>query len=449
MLLNLLKKYGNNFFLFLLIFVFLTFPQIKLFNSNATYFDLKIYLNIINKINLLDLKIFEGHFQPILILFKVIFKIEIFNKFQGFGLLLFQSIFLLSPILLLKKEYKIIYLLNPFIWNYNILDFHAEAIGFILILLIFYCHFKKKKIKYFLLFILLLVKETFIPFIVLFVIYESFNKKINVFNVIFFILSIIILFYFYFYNSYLFNSDIYFNNIIKKKKISEILDFKFITFILLEIIFLAMINIKYIRELLVFFIIPLNIIFVIFFNINNFNIFYQYTAYCFPIILPFIYFKEKIKNMIKYFFLLLLFFVSSFPFSIISLLDITKINSYKNYITSYKDTEFNNYLLKNYSELNTKLIILDNNIINNFTSSFTNTSVFPAIYKFSDNKDVIKLEIIENKNKLVFMKRYNERNFILDKLVNQEKYNEYASLHNTYKKKILFDNKKFEVFSID
>ena len=47
------------------------------------------------------------------------------------------------------------------------------------------------------------------------------------------------------------------------------------------------------------------------------------------------------------------------------------------------------------------------------------------------------------------MKRYNERNFILDKLVNQEKYNEYASLHNTYKKKILFDNKKFEVFSID
>lgn len=444
------KKIKNNFFLSLIIFIFLLSPQIKLFNSNATYFDLKIYLNNIDKADLFNLETFRGHFEPILIFFKLLFEIDIFSKFRGFILILLQSICLLYPLFLLNKNYKFLYILNPFIWNLNIFDFHSESIGFILILIIFYLHFKKKNIKYLLLFSLVLTKETFIPFIILFLIYDTLSQKktFNIFIALIFIFSLIIIILFYFYNTYLFNSDIYINKISSKDFFYKIYNFKFITFFFLIIIFLSLLEKKYIKTLLIYFIIPLKIIFIIFFEINNYNILNQYTVYIFPIILSFIFFKNKPKTITKYIFLILFLSISSFPASMISLSDVTKNNSYKNYIISQEDLEFNNYLLKNFSKLNDKLIILDNNVINNFTSSFTNTSVFPSIYSFSNNKEIVRSEIVDNKNKIIFIKRNDERKFILDKLVSESEYKEYVFLQKNLKKIILFNNNKFEIYSI-
>jgi hypothetical protein len=431
---------------YFLIFFFILLPLVKLFNSNATFFDLGVYVNKINNIKL-NKEIFIFHFEPFLYLLKKFVKFFFSDKYFGYGIILCQSIFLLLPLFFLKKKIEsFVYLLNPFVWNLNIFDFHTESFGFVIIFFVikFFLENKDSYSNIFLL-CLMLIKETFLLFAILFIFFRFFvRKKIDIwsFFIVFIALFIITIFVTVNYNEsnsiYLLqikSANIYFENII---------NLKVFIFIFVQIYLLYLLPRNYFYTIIFFFLIPQNIIFLKIFSNEHLSIITHHYIY---MIIPLIFFlvlNAQKKNL--YFIIILTFSISSFPLSILSIGNINKIGSIKNYFFSSDDIQFNAYLSKHFTKMNKTKIVVENNVVNNFILSFENINVFPSVEKYTLDKNTIEAELKDFNKVTLILKKKKIRHFLHDKIYNKNIYEEYLNLYFQHKTTILFENHKFIIY---
>jgi uncharacterized membrane protein len=139
------KEY-SKIFLTILIVIFIISPLLRVYNLNSNIADFGFYYN--NILHSFDyIRIFDGHFQPIMIIYNcLIFLFP--ENFKPYFLILIQSVVLLIPFLILYmsygKIYGIIYILFFPLWHLNLFDFHFEHLLILFTFLFFYFFDKRK-----------------------------------------------------------------------------------------------------------------------------------------------------------------------------------------------------------------------------------------------------------------------------------------------------------------
>jgi uncharacterized membrane protein len=436
----------NLILIFSILILFISLPLVKLFNSNATFFDLGFYLNKIQDIQLNN-KIFLGHFEFYLYFIKKFLNIFLPNKFHGYGLIIIQSCILLMPVFFIKKKIILYsYLLNPIIWNLNIFDFHSESFGFVLIFFIFKFFLEKKdNHSNFFLFLLVLIKETFVLFIILFIVFRFFERKKIDFLGLLLIFTGASVFFLFFIQNYTQDESNYVQNISNLKiNFKNTFDIKFFLFFVIQIYLIILLPKKYFFKIILFFVIPQNLIFLKIAAYEQLSILTHHYVYLIaPIIsILIINSQKKIFTLLT----ILTLTISSFPISIISIGDIYKTSSIKNYLISFEDFEFNSFLYKNFEKINQSHVVVDNNVINNFTVSFDDFNVFPSLKEYSLDIDKIKTDL-KNTYKVTLILRKNKKSFFLhDRVKDRDFYEKYKSLYGEYLEKIIFDNSKYTIY---
>ena len=237
----------------------------------------------------------------------------------------------------------------------------------------------------------------------------------------------------------------YSQNILNFKiNLKIIFDIKIFLFVFVQIYLIIFLPKKYLFKIIFFFVIPQNLIFLKFAVYEQLSIFTHHYVYLIaPIILTLILNSQK---KIFTFMTILTLTVSSFPISIISIGNIYKTNSIKNYLISFEDFEFNSFLYRNFEKINQSYVVLDNNIINNFTASFNDVNVFPSLKEYSLDINKIKIDL-KNTHRITLILRKNKNIFFLhDKVHDKNFYNKYKSLYNSYLKKIIFENSKYIIY---
>ncbi len=438
----------NSILVSFLVILFISLPLVKLFNSNASYFDLGTYSNKINNLQI-NKNIFLFHFEFCLLFIKQIVNILLTEKYFGYGLIILQSTILLIPIFFIKKKIILYsYLLNPIIWNLNIFDFHTESLGFVLIFFTFkFLLDNKDNYSNFFLFLLIFIKETFTMFIFLFVIFRFFErKKIDYWGIFILVVSTIIYIIFFIQNNNQVG-NIYIENVLNlETKFKSILDTKIFIFFIIQLYLIILLPKKYVFRIILFFVIPQNLIF---FKIAAYEQLSVLTHHYVYIIAPIISILIINSNKKIFSFLIILTLtLSSFPFSILSIGDFYKTSSIKNYLISSENFEFNSFLINNFESLNKSQVVADNNVMNNFIVSFENYNVFPSLKGYSNDIDQINSDLKNIDKVILMLKKNKDRYFLLDKIYDKKFYKNYQDIYLNHFYKILFENDKYIVYEI-
>lgn len=419
----------------LLIVIFLVSPQLKLLNSNATYFDLQIYVNKIKNYNFL-FELNKNHFEPFLYLFSLVNKV--FSDLSlGQILILFQSFFLLMPIIFFKSiKLKIFYLINPLIWNLNLFDFHPESILFLITFIIVINMNRNIFLLVLLTSCLLLIKEVsiiIIPSLILLILQFKNIKylKVNFLYFLSFVYSLMILIFF--------NMEIV---KIEKNFLNFVFSFKYLLFILIQIIFLFLLNKFNRKNLLILYCIPVNLIFLLFAKYSQISIFSHHYFY---LISPLIIYGILEKSIfIFYFMFIYTLTLSGFPLSLVSLTNSFSTFSIYNYLPDNESNEYRNFLINRFDYLNEYKIIIDNNAINDITTKFDNINPYPVINNFDESEDTFK-ELV-NGNDMLYIIKKNDFYFDIDKKLKNLNDKRIFLLNKT--KKIIFENDRYLIFRI-
>ena len=434
----------NNIINIFFISLFLILPQIKLINSGNTFYDLSIYFQkIFNEEFELINYTFE-HFEPLLIIF-YLFKFILNEQYLPKILLLAQSIILLIPFFHIKeKKLKFIYLFCFTLWNVNFLDFHSDAILFVILFYIHYylLNFSQNKLNIFYV-IGFLTKEIFFLFFLPILIIKKFlyNKKITIFELTLLISSFFIFFLYIFLfqrnTSEIFSETESSNFIVNKINLllNNINDTKYIAyFVLILFVYLLFFYKENIKVIKYFAIcnIPYLLILILTGSINHINITNHYIALMFPPLLVSIHNSNyfKLKQII---FLIHFLMISSFPLSILSITGLKNTFSFTNYLFNLDDIDYRDYLIKNYSKMSNENISISNYGINDISASFNKSKPFPQ----NINKSKY---IIINKNMRSIEDKLVDNN---DKLLNL--YNDNINFLNS-NFLIIFQNDKFTIF---
>lgn len=204
-----IKNKKNIFFLPLIYFLIITTIEfLKLFNNNYDFFDYGLYANRVQRIaesnytNALNIALFEGHFTPILFIFKF-FSIIV----NPFSLLIFNTLIILSSLIpiyyFLKKNFfnkTLIFLIFLIFLFYaplsfiNILGFHPEvALIPLYCWAIYFFIYKNKTLLLLTTFLIICCGEQYLPSLIL--LYIFFGKRIFSSKELFLIIIFIFLYF--------------------------------------------------------------------------------------------------------------------------------------------------------------------------------------------------------------------------------------------------------------
>ena len=433
------KLINNNHILYFIIILFFILPQIKLVNTYSTYFDLQIYINKIKDIENFLIYKNKSHIEIILIFFHFLNQLVQKNFLFVKILLFLQSFILICPIFFLKTN-KLLYLLNPIIWNLNIFDFHTESLAVPVLFLIFFYLYREKYNKIFILsIILLLIKETYLillPSVWLYIILNKLKIKYQLsFLLIFIYLILILIFYQFFIKVINFETDIIF----------KITTLKYFFFIFIQILLFLFIDKKNKFYFFISFFIPINFIFLIHSSINQISIFTHHFSYvALPILFIIFYSYNKFK--VLFINLILLFSFSAFPISIVSLSSYFETFSINNYFFNSQNISYRNFIKNNFEMLNKYKLIVDNNAINDVLTNFNDINPYPIINNFNEDFDSFVYGL-QNYDDLLFIIKKSYYYFDIDqKVFNLNLKREYLLNAN---KIIFFENDDFLIFSIN
>jgi|LakMenEpi03Aug12_release.lakeMendotaPanAssembly.Ray.scaffolds.fasta_scaffold48810_1 hypothetical protein len=372
------KSFEFKYFAYIYIFLFLLLPQLKILNLKINIFDTGVYL--VNLYNMVEnnnyFGILNGHFQPVLFFVSLILRLNF--TYADHIILLLQSTILLIPFIFLKykkNENAYLYLFFFPLWLINLNGFHTDS--FIYPLFFLYLLEKEPKNKIFYCLSFILIKEIYLILtcLCLFeIIFLTKKRRKKLILSIFFILLILITGYFlahilpkhsqqvtYFRSQEINQNQVLIHSIIKEfynyLKIIDLNKILYAALIFLPVLFIPLINKKFL-----FFYIPFFFIYTIIPGPNFLKPQFHYSTIFIPLILFFFTSSNIFNKKLGSFFL-----ISNLLIIILSFANIGNLNLFRNYdFKNYVNIDNKNKLDLFFNDLtfNKEEVIATNNNLN-------------------------------------------------------------------------------------